>query len=278
MRTGSTLLGGRKASRAVFASVCATLVSSLALAAEPAENLALKMSGALQVPVAAERTAQPIQAWQPTQALQPAQAAQPAQPAQIAYVVPPSMRDYRIGADDLLEIQVFGVEQLTRTVRVNTRGQVSLPLIGTLMVGGLTAQQAESMVVMKLAESYLQDPQVSLFIKEYTSQRVTVEGAVAKPGVYPLRGPTTLLQTLAVAGGQGSLGDMHEVMLFRPTPAGQRETLVYDVERIRSGELDDPTVMNEDLIVVKRVKGRVLFRDSIMSDIINTLNPFRWAP
>lgn len=269
MRSGSTLLGGRKASRAVFASVCATLASSLALAAEPAENLALKMSGALQVPVAAERTAQPIQTLQPTQA---------AQPGQIAYVIPPSMRDYRIGADDLLEVQVFGVDQLTRTVRVNTRGQVSLPLIGSLQVGGLTAQQAEAMVVAKLAESYLQDPQVSLFIKEYTSQRVTVEGAVNRPGVYPLRGPTTLLQTLAVAGGQGNLGDMHEVMLFRPTPSGQRETLVYDIERIRAGEIDDPTVMNEDLIVVKRSKGRVLIRDSILSDIINTFNPFRWAP
>ena len=263
MRSRSTLWGGRKASRAVFASVCATLVSSLALAAEPAENFALKMSGALQSPVAAERVAK---------------ASETPLPTQVAYAVTLGMRDYRIGAEDLLEIQVFGVEQLTRTVRVNTRGQISLPLVGMLQVGGLTAQQAEALVVAKLGESFLQDPQVSLFIKEYTSQRVTVEGAVAKPGVYPLRGPTTLLQTLALAGGQGSLGDMHEVMLFRPTPAGQRETLVYDIERIRAGEIDDPTVMNEDLIVVKRSKGRVLFRDSIFSDIITTLNPFRWAP
>jgi polysaccharide export outer membrane protein len=163
-------------------------------------------------------------------------------------------------------------------VRVNTRGQVSLPLVGTLQVGGLTAQQAEALVVAKLAESYLQDPQVSLFIKEYTSQKITVEGAVNKPGVYPLRGPTSLLQTLAVAGGQGSLGDMHEVMLFRIDASGRKETLVYDIERIRAGELEDPTVMNEDLIVVKRVQGRVLIRDSIFSDIINTFNPFRWAP
>jgi polysaccharide export outer membrane protein len=263
MRSRSTLWGGRKASRAVFASVCATLVSSLALAAEPAENLALKMSGALQTPVAAERAAKPSDTPLPTQ---------------VAYAVTMSMRDYRIGAEDLLEIQVFGVEQLTRTVRVNTRGQISLPLVGTLEVGGLTAQQAEALVVAKLGESFLQDPQVSLFIKEYTSQRVTVEGAVNKPGVYPLRGPTTLLQTLAVAGGQGSLSDMNEVMLFRADAGGRRETLVYDVERIRAGELEDPAVRNEDLIVVKRTKGRVLFRDSLMSDVINTLNPFRWAP
>ena len=184
-------------------------------------------------------------------------------------------RDYRIGPDDLIEVQVFGVDQLTRTVRVNARGLISLPLIGNLEVGGLTAQQAEAMIVAKLAANYLQDPQVSLFIKEYTSQRVTIEGAVNRPGVYPLRGPTTLLQSLAVAGGQASLSDMAEVMLFRADPAGKREALVYDVDRIRAGELDDPPVVNDDLIVVKRSKARVIFKDSILRDLIDTVNPFR---
>jgi polysaccharide export outer membrane protein len=105
---------------------------------------------------------------------------------------------------------------------------------------------------------------------------VTIEGAVNKPGVYPLRGPTTLLQSLAVAGGQANLSDMSEVMLFRADDLGNRETLVYDVDRIRSGELEDPTVINEDLIVVKRSKARVIFKDSILRDLIDTVNPFRW--
>jgi polysaccharide export outer membrane protein len=153
---------------------------------------------------------------------------------------------------------------------------VSLPLIGSIEVGGLTAQQAEALVVAKLGESYLQDPQVSLFIKEYTSQRVIIEGAVVKPGVYPLRGPTTLLQSLAIAGGQGQLSDMAEVMLFRTDTGGKRETLVYNVEKIRAGEIADPVVVNEDMIVVKRSPGRTLLRDSIVGDIINTVNPFRW--
>ena len=184
-------------------------------------------------------------------------------------------KDYRIGPEDLIEIQVFGVDQLTRTVRVNSRGLISLPLVGNLEVGGLTSQQAESLVVARLAENFLQNPQVSLFIREYTSQRVTIEGAVNKPGVYPLRGPTTLLQSLAVAGGQASLSDMTEVMLFRAYNDGKRETLVYDVDRSRAGELEDPTVLNEDLIVVKRSKARTTLRDSIFGDIINTINPFR---
>ena len=193
----------------------------------------------------------------------------------LALPVKLATRDYRIGPEDLIEIQVFGVDQLTRTVRVNSRGLISLPLVGNLEVGGLTSQQAESLVVTRLAESFLQNPQVSLFIREYTSQRVTIEGAVNKPGVYPLRGPTTLLQSLAVAGGQASLSDMTEVMLFRGHNDGKRETLMYDVDRIRSGELEDPVVLNDDLIVVKRSKARTVLNDSIFGDIINTINPFR---
>jgi polysaccharide export outer membrane protein len=190
----------------------------------------------------------------------------------------PNLRDYRIGADDLLEIQVFGVEQLSRSVRVNSRGQVSLPLVGTLDVGGLTAQEAEALITSRLADKFLQNPQVSLFIKEYTTQRVTIEGAVQKPGIYPLRGPTTLLRSLALAGGQASLSDMHEVMLFRADAGGKNTTLVYDVERIRSGELEDPSVVNDDLIVVKRSANRVFLRDSILRDVVDAINPFRYIP
>lgn len=183
-------------------------------------------------------------------------------------------RDYRIGSEDLLEIQVFGVDQLTRTVRVNSLGFISLPLIGNLAVGGLTAQEGEALIATRLTETYLQHPQVSLFIKEFTSQRVTIEGAVNKPGIYPLRGQTTLLRSLAIAGGQGGLSDMNEVMLFREDATGKREAQVYDVERIRRGEIDDPIVVNDDLIVVNRSKVRTIFKDSIFRDVIDTVNPF----
>src|SRR2546423_423248 len=141
------------------------------------------------------------------------------------------VKDYRIGPEDLLEIQVFGVDQLARTVRVNSRGNISLPLIGTVELANMTAHEAEGAIAAKLADNFLQDPQVSVFIKEYTSQRVTIEGAVNRPGIYPLRGHTTLLRSLAVAGGQASLSDMSEVLLFREATPGKRETLTYDVDR-----------------------------------------------
>jgi len=185
-----------------------------------------------------------------------------------------STRDYRIGTEDLLEVQVFGVDQLSRTVRVNSMGFVSLPLIGNLEVGGLTAQEAETMIAARLSEAYLQNPQVSLFIKEYTNQRVTVEGAVNKPGIYPLRGQTTLLRTIAMAGGQGSLSDMSEVMLFRADASGKRDAQVFDVERIRRGEVEDPAVVNDDVIVVNRSKARTVMKDSLFRDVLDAINPF----
>jgi len=185
--------------------------------------------------------------------------------------------DYRIGAEDLLEIQVFGVDQLARTVRVNSFGMVSLPLIGPTAVGGMTAQEAERLIARKLAENYLQDPQVSVFIKEYTNQRVTIEGAVQKPGIYPLRGETTLLRAIAMAGGQGSLSDMSSVMVFR-SDGGQRVSQSYDVERIRRGEAPDPMVLNDDIVVVNRSAGRVVLKDSILRDALDAINPFSYTP
>src|SRR5208282_1266783 len=123
--------------------------------------------------------------------------------------------DYGIGAQDLLEIQVFGIDELKREVRVNSRGIISLPLIGPVVLAGLTSQDAEALIASKYAKDYLQDPQVSVFIKEFTSQRITLEGAVAKPGIYPIRGEITLMQAIALAGGQGQLPDLHEVLVYR---------------------------------------------------------------
>jgi polysaccharide biosynthesis/export protein len=195
-------------------------------------------------------------------------------PAPLALPRAAATPDYRIGTEDLLEVQVFGVDQLSRTVRVNTLGFVSLPLIGNLEVGGLTAQQAETAIATRLADTYLQNPQVSLFIKEYTNQRVTIEGAVNKPGIYPLRGQTTLLRTLAMAGGQASLSDMSEVMLFRADAGGKRAAQTFDVDRIRRGEAEDPPVVNDDVIVVNRSRARTAMKDSLFRDVLDAINPF----
>ena len=169
-----------------------------------------------------------------------------------------------------MDISVYGQPELGRTVRVNTKGMISMPLVGHIEAVGLTAQGLEQRIAEKLGEKFLQDPQVTVFIKEFTTLRFTVEGAVNKPGVYPLVGQMTLLRALAVAGGQGALSDLSEVMLFRIGGTGERATVTYDVEKIRGGEVMDPMVQNDDLIVVKRSKSRIALKDSLFGDILQT--------
>lgn len=182
--------------------------------------------------------------------------------------------DYHIGASDLLEIEVLGVEELKRTVRVNSTGSISMPLIGMVEVAGLTSRQIEDLLVEKYEKDYLQDPQISVFIKEFTSQRFTVDGAVLRPGIYPLTGKMTLLRALATAGGKGDLADLENVMLFRVNEGGETETLKYDVLKIRAGDELDPALQRDDVVVVNRNKSRVSLRDSLFRDVIDTLNPF----
>lgn len=183
--------------------------------------------------------------------------------------------DYRIGPNDLLEFEVFGVPDMRRTVRVNSSGAVSLPLIGAVVLAGLTAQQSESLLAQRYSENYLQNPQVSLFIKEFTTQRITIEGAVTKPGIYPVVGSLTLLRALALAGGFAQYAEINEVMLFRNTSGGPSEPRVFDLDKIRAGEVADPPIESDDVIVVKRNPKRTALRDSLFRDIIDTLNPFR---
>jgi polysaccharide biosynthesis/export protein len=181
--------------------------------------------------------------------------------------------EYRIGSQDLMDIAVFGQPDLARTVRVNSSGEISLPLVGTVVAVGLTAQQLERRIAAILGEKYLQNPQVSVFMKEFTTLRFTVEGAVQKPGVYPLTGQITLLRALAVAGGQGQLSDLSEVMLFRITDKGERLTFKYDADKIRQGDAVDPLLQNDDLVVVKRSKARTALKDSLFRDFLDAINP-----
>lgn len=182
--------------------------------------------------------------------------------------------DYRIGANDLLEFDVFGVPDMKRTVRVNSSGVVSLPLIGAVPLAGLTAQQAEAVLAQRYGDKYLQNPHVSIFIKEFTTQRVTIEGAVLKPGIYPVTGQITLLRALALAGGYAQYADQETIMLYRMGADGKQQTQSFNLEQVRAGEVPDPLVQSDDVIVVKRDPRRTGLRDSLFRDIIDTLNPF----
>lgn len=183
-------------------------------------------------------------------------------------------KDYKVGPNDLLDIEVLDLENSKRTVRVNAAGAITLPLIGAVVVAGLTAQQIENHLATKYSEKYLQNPQVSVFIKEFTTERITIDGAVVKPGIYPLTGQITLLRALALAGGFGPIAESSEVMLFRVNEKGERQVATFDVDKIRSGKSDDPVIKGDDLIVVQRDANRRLLKDSLFRDILDSINPF----
>jgi polysaccharide export outer membrane protein len=183
-------------------------------------------------------------------------------------------KDYRVSPNDLLEVEIYEMENLKRTVRVNAAGAISLPLIGQVMVAGLTPQEIEQRVASRYSEKYLQNPQVSISIKEFTTERITIEGAVGRPGIFPLTGRLTLLRALALAGGFGSIADTSRVMVYRVNEQQVRQSAVYDIEKIRAGKADDPPIQGDDLIVVQRDSTRVLLKDSLFRDIIDSVNPF----
>ncbi len=129
-------------------------------------------------------------------------------------------RDYKIGPEDLLEIAVFEEEKLNKTVRVSSQGNISLPLLGVLRVKGLTANELEKELRDLLAEKYFRDPNVSVFIKEYRNQRISIIGAVEKPGVYEVSGQKTILDLMAISGG---LKEDAGQLLFLIRPANPEE-------------------------------------------------------
>ena len=172
--------------------------------------------------------------------------------------------DYRVGPLDLIEITVFQVPDLSRTVRVNSQGQISLPLIGVVQAGGLTIQELEGALGKKLSEKYLQNPQVTAFVKEFTSQRITLEGSISKPGIYPLTGRTTLLQAIALGGGLDKLADPRGVVVFRQI-GGKKMGAVFDIRGIRSGKDEDPQLYGDDIVVVEQSGSKTAIRSFIES-------------
>jgi polysaccharide export outer membrane protein len=177
-----------------------------------------------------------------------------------------------VGPEDLLEIEIYGQEKMKRTLRVSGGGDITMPLLGVVKVAGLTPQKIENHLRELYDAQYLVNPQVTVIVKEFRFQRVSVTGAVAKPGTYELIGPRTLLEVLSLAGGLASqtssipAGDVVNV-IRRPSPpelAGTKkagttqtpippvETVVIDLRRLVSGESPDLNIMvaNGDVVHV----------------------------
>ena len=138
-------------------------------------------------------------------------------------------QEYRVGPKDLLEISVFGADELSRTVRVSEDGKVTLPLLGEVLVDGLTKSEVEKKLGQLLGEKYVQNPQVTVFIREYQSKRVSVLGAVEEPGPYQLLGRQTLMQIISEAGGL-TRDAGNEIVIIRQLPDGSSTSLRISID------------------------------------------------
>jgi polysaccharide export outer membrane protein len=182
---------------------------------------------------------------------------------------------YRIGPLDKLDISVFQVPELTGSVEVDASGMISLPLVGGVQAGGKTTAELSQSIAGALKAKYLQDPQVTVVVKEAMSQKITVEGAVQQPGVYPIEGRTTLMQAIAMARGPDPQhANEKKVVVFR-TVHGQREAAGFNLIDIRKGKADDPQVYGNDIIVLDTTNSRDLFRDFVSAiPVLAIFRPF----
>jgi len=160
---------------------------------------------------------------------------------------------YRVGPEDQLKIEFFGVPELSREYRVDGRGHIMMPLVGQVTVAGLTLDEIEQTVAAKYAESYLRSPQVSAQVTEYRSQQFTVVGAVANPRVYSVSRQTTLIEALAMAGGiTAEAGDMAYVTDRLRNPENgqlQARSLLVSLEDLMLGAEDNNIVLGEMALI-----------------------------
>jgi polysaccharide biosynthesis/export protein len=188
----------------------------------------------------------------PTTAFAPTAAAHSSAASQAADALTAVARpgaSYKIGPLDLLEISVFKVPDLGKTLQVAEDGSINYPLIGEIEASGKTAKELQQTLAQKLGAKYLHDPQVTVLVKEFNSQRVTISGSIKTSGVYSIKGNTSLMQLVAMAGDIDTSTDSGDIVVFR-TIDGQRSAARFDIDLIKSGKAEDPQVLAGDVIVV----------------------------
>jgi polysaccharide biosynthesis/export protein len=172
--------------------------------------------------------------------------------------------DIRVMPLDNIQIKVFGLNELNGQYQLDHLGRIKVPLIGEIQASGLTALELAEVVETRLEENYLQNADVTVSIDQNSSEVITVEGSVNKPGMFPIRGKIGLLQAVALAGGPSDMANPRKVVIFRQVE-GERTAAGFDLSAIRKGEADDPVVFGNDIIVVDGSEARKRYGDILRS-------------
>jgi len=161
--------------------------------------------------------------------------------------------DYRVGEGDVLKVSVYGHKDLEATDRVSGDGNIILPLIGQLEVGGMTVAEVSSLIANRLSDGYILSPGVSVFVVEFRSRKAVIMGEIAKPGLYELKGDITLLELISMSGGlRGDAGNIATIK--RKGPDGAIRSLDIDYMAImESGDVSlDIQLYDGDSIYINK--------------------------
>jgi polysaccharide export outer membrane protein len=183
--------------------------------------------------------------------------------------------NYKIAPMDTLTIRIFGMPDLTGDYQVDMLGNLSMPLIGDVAATDLTPSELDHLLTERYGVKYLQNPDVSVAVKISTGRIVTVDGAVKKGGAFPVIGPLTLLQAVALAGGADmETANMRRVAVFR-TISGHREAAAFDLISIERGEMEDPSVYAGDIVIVDGSSIKAAQKKIFQSfPLLNIFRPF----
>lgn len=177
-------------------------------------------------------------------------------------------RPFIIGPYDILAVNVFGNEDLNlEDIQVDAGGRITFPLIGTVEVAGKTPGEVARDMESLLKGRYLRNPQVTVNLKETSSQVVAISGEIKKPGIYPIVGEMTLLKAIARAEGWTEFSKKKEVLVFRKV-GGQQYAALYDAKAIERGQYADPELYPNDTVVVGDSQAR-----RNMKDILTVVPP-----
>ena len=155
----------------------------------------------------------------------------------------------RVGIDDTFDVRVYGETDLSGMFRVATDGTVDYPLAGRLQVAGLRTGEIQELLVSKLKDKYLKEPQVIVTIKDRNSQKISVLGQVTRPGQVGYYPNMTIVDAIASAGGFTGIAAKNSVNLRRQV-AGKIETHVFPVADISEGRSPNVMVLPGDVLVV----------------------------
>ena len=183
-------------------------------------------------------------------------------------VIPPAPAigmDYRIAPDDVLRIQIYHEPDLSlEDAQVSAAGMVRMPLVGDVPVAGLSAGEAADVIAGRMGERYLVSPQVTVFVKKAVGRRITIDGEVRRPGLFPIESRISLQQAVAMAEGPTRFASLKQILVVRQSD-GERKAAVFDLSAIRKGEAPDPEIMAGDRITVGLSRIKAILGGSLLA-------------